>query len=352
MSLASPKTVNLWGFGAKVESTYGTKNQPVAADGILLTKIPGVDVAKFLDAGDRGMNPLGGQRTRSASSGRFGEFKLEAEGIGAGAAYAAGVKPHLDVMILGAGHKGTGSFTASQESWVYSPSMYPTDTLTSLTLAAFLAGQLYTIYGGLGDLEINSSGPQVPDWMFDFSGVQDPMTDTTILGFTYPAVSNTPQKADVVSMTIGLYTAAVVRGFNFKAGRNFKNPRTNMSSGLVPGMSGFVAGGRQPKMEVVIERDTLHTSSPWTTASTINPYQLAEEHNQIVFKMQVGTVQYKRWGIFSGTTMSAGIPAPAQTAIVEEVKETQDGPIATWTLTIGFYPSTYVASDDYGIYYN
>src|SRR5437762_239523 len=104
MSLTSPKTVNLWGFGAKVESPYGTKNAPTTSDGVLLTKVPVPDFDKFLNDGQRGVNPMGGKRAAVASSGRWGEMKLEAEGIGAGAAYSAGVKPHLDALILGSGH--------------------------------------------------------------------------------------------------------------------------------------------------------------------------------------------------------------------------------------------------------
>lgn len=353
MSLVSPKTLNLWGFGAKVESTYGTKNAPTTTDGVLLTKIPVPDFDKFLNDGSRGNNPMGGKRAQVASSGRHGEMKLEAEGIGFGAAYSAGNKPHLDALILGCGHKGTGSFTGAQENWIYTPSMYPTDTLTSLTLAASLSGQLYTLYGAYGDLEIVSPGPEVPDWMFDFIGIQDPVTDAAIPAFSnYPAISNNPQKADAIALTIGTYTAAIVKSFHFKAGRNFKNNRVNISNGIVPGLSGFVPGNRDPKLEVVIDRDALAATTPWHTATTLDPYRLAEDNNQVSVKLQVGSVQYKRWGIFSGSTMAAGVPSPASTAILEDVKDSAEGPNGTWTLTFGFYPSTYVAADDYAIYYN
>jgi len=354
MSLTSPKTGNLWGFGAKVEAAYGTKLAPTTSDGVLLTKPPAPDFDHFLNDGARGNNPMGGKRVMVASSGRWGEMKVEAEGIGAGAAYAAGVKPHLDAMILGAGHKGTGSFTGGQESWVYTPSMYPTDVLTSLTLAAYLSGQLYTLYGAYGDVEIAQAGPDIPNWMFDYAGVMDAMTDVALPVFSnYPAISNLPQKGDAIGLTIGTYTAGIVKSFAFKAGRSFKNHRVNVSTGaIVPGYAGLVPGNRNPTLEVVIDRDTLAATTPWHTATTLDPYRMAEDNNQVSVKLQVGSVQYKRWGIFSGSTMTAGVPTVASTAILEDVKDTFEGPNATWTLTFGFFPSTYVLSDDYAIYYN
>src|SRR6266550_7040896 len=264
MSLTSPKTGNLWGFGAKVEAAYGTKNAPTTSDGVLLTKPPAPDFDKFINQGDRGLNPMGGKRAMVASSGRFGEMKFDAEGIGAASAYAAGVKPHLDPVLLGAGHKGTGSFTGGQEFWQYTPSMYPTDALTSLTLAAYLSGQLYMLYGAYGDLEVSVVGPGVPLWTFDYAGVMDPMTDIAIPAFSnYPALSNNPQKADAIALTIGTYTAGIVKSFHFKAGRNFKNQRANISAGIVPGFAGFIPGARDPKLEIVIDRDALAASSPW-----------------------------------------------------------------------------------------
>lgn len=350
--MTSPKTIVQWGAAAKIESVYGTINAPTVADGVLLKQAPVPDVPHWLNTGDRGVTPGGGKRQDAPSSGRWGGFKWVAEGIGAGAAYAAGVKPHLDVPILASGFTGTGGFTGGQEFWQYTPATQPT-ALTSITADTNVAGQLYRLYGGYSDLDIAASGPVIPDWGFDIAGALDFITDAAIPAYNnYPAISNVPMKSDAITLKIGLFTAGVVKQWSLKMNRNFKNNRVNQAGGFTTGFSGFTPGYRHPQLEVVVERVALATVTPWNTATTLNPYRMAEDSNPVLLQVSVGATQYKRWHVYSGTGLTAGAPNPAAQAVLQDVKDTAEGPTATWTLVFDLFPSTYGASDDLSILYN
>lgn len=352
--MTAPKTLVSWGYSAKVESTYGTINANGVGDGVLLLKVPSLDVPHWLNMGKRGATPAGGNRQDAPNSGRWGGFKVEAEGIGSAAAqaYAAGVKPQLDVPLLAAGHTGTGSFTGGQEYWQYTPAAQP-QALTSVTTEATVAGQLYRLFGAYADLDIAATGPAIPLWSFDFIGMMDLVTDAAIPVFTsYPSMSVVPMKADSITLKLGLFTAGVVRSFKFMPKRDHKHPRANQAGGGAGGHSGYTPAYRTPQLEVVIERLALATVSPWNTSNTLNPYKLCEDAIPVLVQVSVGATQYKRWHIFSGNTVTTGLPAPSAQAILTDVKDTADGPTATWTLTFDLFPSTYGASDDYSILWN
>lgn len=342
--MTAVKTLNTWGFAAKVESTYGTIAACGVTDGVLLTKVPTVDVPHWLNTGDRGVTPAGAPRAGAPNSGRWGGYKVTGEGIGAGVAYSASIFPVLHTLLLASGFTATGSFGAGSEKWDYAPAIQPA-ALTSVTTEVNLSGQLYRLFGAYADLDIVANGPTIPDWNFDLIGMMDLMTDATIPVYTsYPTIGNFPPKADNIVLTMGTFTGAIVRSFQFKLGRNHKNARANMANG---GHSGYTPGYRKPTLEVVIERTALAVSSPWTTATTINPYKLCEDSLLVNLELDVGSTQYKRWKLWSGP--AGGMAAQAQ---LIEVKDTADGPTATWTLTFEFYASTYGASDDIHIQYN
>lgn len=351
--MTAPKTLVSWGYSAKAETTYGTINANGVGDGILLKQVPTVDVPHWLNMGDRGVTPAAAPRQNAPNSGRWGGFKVTGEGIGSKGtiAYTAGVKPQLDVAILSAGFIGTGSFTAGQEYWLYTPNAQPS-TLTSVTTEVSLAGMLYRLFGAYSDLDIMAKGPTIPDWNFDFIGMMDLMTDAAIPAFTsYPNMSDMPQKADNLTGKIGLFTGAplIIRELSLKMNRNHKNARANMNAG---GHAGYTPFYRKPTLQVVIERVALATSSPWNTATQLNPYKLCEDAVPFLVQFDFGTTQYRRWHIFSGNGTTAGAPNPAAQAILTDVKDTADGPTATWTLDIELFASTYGAADEVSIMFN
>lgn len=361
--MTAPKTLVSWGFAANPEATYGVINAAGVGNGVLLTKVPTVDPSKWLNMGDRGVTPAGGRRQDAPNSGRWGEMKLEAEAIGSKntVAYAAGVKPQLDPMILAAGYSGTGSFTGGQENWLYQPAAQPT-ALTSVTMEATVAGQLYRLFGTYNDLSIAGNGPIVPLWTFDAIGMQDAIVDAAIPSFTsYPVESDMPQKGDAVGLKIGSFVGGnnagnmtgVVKSWAFKANRAHKNVRVAISSALgSSGIAGYTPAYRDPELEIVMERCALATVSPWQTSNTINPYMLAESKLPVLVQLDFGVTQYRRWHFQSGASVSAGLPNPLAQAVLKEVKDTAEGPTATWTMKFRFFESTYGLNDSHSFLFN
>lgn len=342
--MSAPKTRNKWGFGAKIESTYGTVNAPTATDGVLTLEVPEVDQPQFLNDGDRGVTPGGASRPGVNQSGRWGGVRVSSEWIGGGAAYSASVKPHLDVLKRICGLEATGSFTGGSENWKYAPEAGPA-SLESATVDAYVGGQLYRLTGCYGTFEITCDGPGVPRWDFDIVGIADVVTDAAILAFSnYPAINNPPPKAENIALTIGTFTGGKVRSFHFVEGREKDQARADLN-GVSNQHAGFTPGSRSPTLEVVLERTTLATVAPWHTATTLNPYRLAEDRAaSFICSLNVGSVQYKRFKLWSGP-----IAAAAAQAQLLDVQDTNEGPTKTWTLTIGFRPSTYLAEDEFAI---
>lgn len=346
--MTAPKTLVAWGYSGKIETTYATINANGVADGMLLSKIPTVDPSQWLNMGDRGNTPSGGRRQDAPNSGRWGNMKLNAEGIGSKGtiAYAAGVKPQLDVLLQAAGFSSVGSFTASQENYLYQPETQP-NGLASITTEAVVGGQNYRLYGAYADLGITCNGPTIPDWAFDVIGIQDSIVDAAIPAYTsYPNEGDLPQKGDNIGLKIGLFTAGIVKSVALKMNRNHKNTRIAMSGGAIAGHAGYTPSFHDPELEVVVERLALATVSPWNTATTLNPYMLAEQKIPVAIQLDFGATQYRRWHIQSGAVVAAGLPSPQVQAVLKEVKDTAEGPTATWTMKFRFFNSTFGATND------
>lgn len=342
--MSAPKTNAKWGFGGKVESTYGTKVATTTTDGIFTIEPPEVEQPQYVNDGGRGNAPSGAKRQNYSTSGRFGSMKIATEGIGGGAAYSASIKPYVDLLLRTSGMSSTGSFTGGSEKYTYKPFTGPSG-LESATYVAHLAGQNYTQYGCYSSFEITADGPGAPRWDFDIMGVADLPIDEAIPAYTtYPAVANGAAKAESIAFTLGLFTAAKVRSFHFTANRAHDAARLDINAATAH--AGFTPGERDPILEVVIERCAVTTTSPWSAASTLNPYGMMEDKNLVICSLAVGSVQYKRWKLFAGN------PASAAQAQVMSVKDGFDGPTATWTIQIGFRPSTYALEDDYSIVFD
>src|SRR5437773_2460571 len=131
------KTLNTWGLGVKVESTYGVINAPTTTDGVLSVDPPEVSDPEFLYNGQRGFDPLGGTRPPTAAGGRHGTIKIMAEGIGGGAAYSATVFPSIHQLLLISGYGATNVTTGGSEKWYYNPVVAPT-SLNSATIDVHL----------------------------------------------------------------------------------------------------------------------------------------------------------------------------------------------------------------------
>jgi len=327
---------------AKVEATYGTPiTLSAAADGVLLADFADVDFSAFLNDGARGRAPGGGTRQRVKPSGRIGSMSLPFEAIGGGAAYSASVFPSQHTLFRASGLEATGSFGAGTESWKYAPEVGPTG-LDSITAEYYEGGQKYPLAGGYSSISCSVDGPDVPRWICDLLGIGTTPTDAALPVITggYPPASRMPPKAESVALTIGLFTGGVVRGFEFDYGRAHDAARKNINNA---GHSGYTPGGHNPTMKVTVEQVALATVSPWSTATTLNPYALKDDGQLIVCSLAVGSVPYNRWKIHAGAT-----PTLLQAQVVE-VADAYDGPTRLWEITLEFKPSTLTGVDSFTI---
>jgi hypothetical protein len=343
--VSSSKTKNQCALMGKVESTYGT---PVAlsasADGILPADFCDVDFSAFIHDGSRGRAPGGSTRQRVKPSGRIGSLTVPFEGIGGGAAYSASVFPAHHTLYRISGLEATGSFGGGVETWKYAPEIGPTG-LDSGTVEYYEGGQKYPLAGGYGSIGCSVDGPDVPRWTCELLGIGTTPTDAALPTITggYPPASRLPPKAESVALTLGLFTAGVVRGFDFNYNRDHDAQRRNINSG---GHAGYTPGGHNPTMVVTVEQAALATVSPWSTSTTLNPYALKDDGQLIVCSLAVGSVQYNRWKIYAGAS------AASLQAQVVDVQDDEDGPTKLWVITLEFRPSSYTLLDSFTIEYN
>ena len=344
--MSAGKTSNAWAFMGKVpESPYGT---PLAlsasADGILLEDFADVDFSAFLNDGVRPRAPGGGPRRRVKPSGREGRITAPCAAVGAGAAYSASVFPSIHTLLRAAGLEATGSFGGGSEKWTYVPEVGPSG-LDGGTFEYYEGGQKYALAGAYASFSVGVDGPDIPRWEFDLLGIGSTPTDAAIptISGGYPPATRLPPKAESIAFTLGLFTAGVVRSFKFDYGREHDSQRANINSG---GHAGYTPGGHNPTLEVTLEQVALHTSSPWSTASTLNPYELKNDGQLVVCSLAVGTVQYNRWKIFSGAS------AAALQAQVVDVKDEKDGPTRLWVITVEFKPSTDLLMDSFAVVFD
>jgi hypothetical protein len=344
--MSSAKTRNQFALLGKVpESPYGTPlSLSAAADGILPADFCDFDFSAFLNDGSRGKAPGGGSRQRVKPSGRIGSLTVPFEGTGAAAAYSASVFPAHHILYRASGLEATGSFAGGTESWKYAPEVGPTG-LDAGSFEYYEGGQKYPLAGAYGSLSCEVDGPDVPRWACELLGIGTTPTDVALptVSGGYPPASRLPPKAESIALTLGLFTGGIVRGFKFNQNREHDAQRKNVNSG---GHAGYTPGGFNPTMEVTLEQCALATVSPWSTATTFNPYALKDDGQLIVCALTVGSVQYNRWKICSGAS-SAALQAQ-----VVDVSDELDGPTRLWVVTLEFKPSALTLVDSFTIEYN
>lgn len=344
--MTATKTGAAFAFMGKIETTYGTPIAlSAAADGILLDDFADVDVSEFLNDGVRANAPGGTPRRRVKPSGRIGKINAVAKAYGGGAAYSATVVPSIHTLLRVCGLEAAVTLTGGSEKWTYTPEIGPTG-LDSGTFEYYEGGQKYPIAGAYSSFGVGVDGPDVPAWDFDLLGLGTTPTDAALptISGGYPPATRLPPKAESVALTLGLFTAGIVRSFKFNYGREHGAARANINGAT--GHAGYTPGAHNPTMEITLEQVALHTSSPWTTSTAINPYALKDDGQLIVCSIAVGSLQYNRWKIFAGAT------AAALQAQVVNVTDEKDGPTRLWTITLEFKPSTDLLMDSFAVVFD
>ncbi len=201
---------------------------------------------------------------------------------GKGVAYAAGVKPEMDLPMRGCGHSSVFSGGAGSEIVTYAP----TTTLESMTIyiAQEISGQATAptlkMTGCFGTVEFAKRAGGVVEARFTFLGQMAGRADIT---YTAGSPSTTPQYPVVKSAGF-LYDSYAPRLANigFAQGNTVSPlPSVNATGGL----AGFFISDRNPRISIDPEAALVATYDWYTKWKAGNAASLA---------YTVGTVQYNK----------------------------------------------------------
>lgn len=305
--MSSVKTLNEWGVLAKDEVTYGTFLAPAVTDGILCSELPEPSF-DYIHDGGRGISPTGGFLSGVGRSGRGGALAAVSQMILPGAAYSASVFPNLDRWLRYCGFASTVVTTPSSESYTFDPEASGFD---SGSLRVYREGQQFDIAGAYGTFSIAADGPEVPVWSFEFQGIMNALPVIMALpAITYINGTKEPPKSENVSLTIGAYTAGVLKSWEFTLNRELSR---RVNDNATESHAGYTPGNRDPRLMLVIEADLL---------ATFDPYTLAENQTAQAVSLQIGATQYSKWKL--------SLP----TAEIVNVSEGAEGATAMWELEI------------------
>lgn len=337
------KTINVLGATAKLETNYATAETLTTTDGLLLT-FPDRNVGSIVQVayafdGQVGINPGNlGNAALAQPGGKSFTGPLPMRFKGAGAAYNTTVTPALaHLMLQIAGFTGTLSTTSGAESWTYAPTA-ATTAYKSATMDLYARGEKWPLKGVVTDWEFTFDNPAPPTHTFTISGIANgDVTDVALPTITYPANTVLPPNANGISMVIGDFTTnAVVYSGSFRLGRTIE-PRVALTSGT--GHEGFIPGGRNPELTVVVE-DTAFVASPYHSAAGLDPIKLREAATPITVSVKFGSTQYNRWKL----TLS--------NAQLFNVTPTAVNRAAAWELVFRPSTSTPVADDDLSVLFD
>lgn len=340
--MAAPKQRTKFGFMAAVEAAYGVAETLATADDGVLLMEPPIPDTEYLYDGARGRAPgTAGRQTDATPAGLGFTCETVLQAHGAATAYSASdVPPGIHQMLQSAGMQATGDFTGGSEKYTYAPESGPTG-YSSITVEAYINGEKHPGRGCYSTFTITGDGVAAPSWAFELSGIGTLPTDAAVPTITsYPAAANLPPKAQNISLSIGSgtpFTGGVVRSFTFTLNRELSS---RLDANSTDGHAGFTPGPRDPQLEIVIEQVARATSTPYYTATTIDPDILQSLKTQLAVSFTVGSTQYERWTLT--------LPQ----AQIVEVEDGEDGATALWTITFSAKVSAGSADDDFNIVFD
>lgn len=329
------KRMNLSALLAKLEATYSVAvSLSAATDGHLLAlseRAPGLLTLNYEYDGNIGPSPGNlGLLRRVGVLGRTvsGELPMRAKGNGSTAttaAYSATALPNIHTMLRISGFDN--SISAGACTYTLTPD---SATYGSATMEYYKRGERWSARGVLADVRMEIAGPQVPLWTFDIRGIADTViSDVAVVAPTYPTLTTQEPLAAGMALSIGSYTAGVVRSCSFRLNRDIQTARTNLNA--VDLHAGFVPGGYQPELRVVVESTAL--TYP-TSSSGFDPYRLMQGGDDLAVSFTVGTAVNNRYTI-----------AMPQAQLMSFTPQ-NEGPIATMELVFMGRHSSPIAQGD------
>lgn len=325
--MSAAKTNIRWGVLMNTEGSYGAGGTLNAAThGVRVHEDPVATTEYDYDGRRAGKQPATqGMALNVAPSSRFSKVQLAHEVHGGGSQYSPSVVPSLHTLLRLA---GMDAAYITDTSYTYTPSGEAAG-FASGAVEVYRRGQLWTLNGGYGEgftLAAEAGRPSIltVPLMGRLPAIP---TDTALPAVTYPSVL--PPKALAMAVAINSVATARVRSFSLEHTRNLAPRLFDASTGV---HGGFTPGAeREFKLMLTVEAVAL---------ATLNPYNLANAMTAIPVTLTVGATQFNRY------TLAA---AQAQ---IEEVVDGNEGPVATWDLTLALKTSTPAANDEVSLLFN
>lgn len=335
---ALAKNINVLGAIGKLETTYGTAVSLATTDGVMLSyadrNVGAIVNVNYAFDGQVGVSPGNlGNLPLAAPGGKSYSGDLPMRFKGAGAAYTASVVPSLAHLMLPISGFDAGTLSTST-SWTYAP-LAATSAYKSATMTLYARGESYPLKGVIANWAYAFDNPGPPTHTFTISGFQSSaIVDATLPSITYPNLSVEPPNANGISVTIGSFTTnAVVYSGSFNLNRVIE-PRVALTSGT--GHEGFVPGGYNPEMRLVVEA-TAFVGSPYHTSAGLDPWLLREAGTKITVALTFGSTQFNKW---THTLSNAQLFSVTPTAV---------GRAAAYELVFRPSASTPIALDDMSV---
>jgi len=193
-------------IAAKIEATEGTGETLAAADGGILVIDPKVET----DIKMSPRNPVMATLSKLADTvgSQLAKITFKVELKGAGAAYSASILPALGKYLRGCGFSQTVDTALGAEKVTYQPA---SSGVPSITIGCYEDGVLKRIIGARGNVKFTGKVGEPVYADFDFLGVWDGITDTSMIS---PAYEGTiPPVLLSAAFNVGAYSA-VISGFD------------------------------------------------------------------------------------------------------------------------------------------
>lgn len=325
--MSATKTNARWGLLAMLEGSYGGGGTLVAADhGVRCYEDPAADKEYEYDGRRAGKQPgTQGMALNVAPSGRFARVPFAHEIHGGGAQYSTTVLPSVHTLLRLCGMDPT---YVTNTSYSYAPSPEATG-YASGAIELYRRGQLWALNGVYGEGFTLAGEAGKPATLTGTLMGRMPAneSDAALPAIAYPAVL--PPKLMAASAALNSVALPRLKSFALEHTRNIAPRLFDVSSGV---HGGFTPGAeREFKLMLTVEAVAL---------STLNPYALRDAATSVPVTLTIGGTQYNRFTI-----------AGAQ-AQIEDVADGNEGPVATWELTLGLKTSTPSANDEVSILFN
>lgn len=332
---APSKLRNVSGGLFKKEASYDAAGTTVAGatDGVLIhptdRHAAWIERTPMYD-GNMGLNIAGlGNFRRASPTGFAHRGELPMRFKGPNVAYSASQKSTIHQFMEAAGFDATLTATPGAEKFRFSPTPDGT-SYASLFSEVYQGGEKFTTSGMICDVKIVSENGGPPLISFPFVGIEKVVpADAAVPAITYPFTAVDWPLGSAILLTIGSYTVAVTKRWEYNSNRKIDNAR----GGLDSTHRGFVPIDRDPLIKVVIEATALQ-GTPFHAANGLDPYALYKAATAISSNITIcGSAQYNRLkGIFAQLQLMKATP--------------MGGPAGEWELELKPFCSTPTANDD------